>query len=135
MRISDWSSDVCSSDLWSAAMIHSPSTNGDGAEASARDPESRWFGYKPVDPAEKTSLVSAVFAGVAGRYALMNDLLSGGVHRLWKNRFMGPVRTRPGDGLLEVAGGPGDRTLRFPGPARPGGGAPTVPPPRKTVRA
>src|SRR3546814_11736015 len=121
MRISDWSSDVCSSDLWSAAMIHSPSTNGDGAEAPARDPESRWFGYKPVDPAEKTSLVSAVFAGVAGRYDLLNPLMRGGGPRLWQNRLMGRVRPPSREGIPAGAGGREDRARRSPDRGRRGG--------------
>src|SRR5512135_3347961 len=77
------------------------------------DPESRWFGYRPVEPEQKTALVRGVFASVASRYDVMNDLMSGGVHRLWKARFIEEVRPRPGERLLDVAGGTGDIALRF----------------------
>src|SRR5512135_3397110 len=88
------------------------------------DPESRWFGYRPVEPEQKTALVRGVFASVASRYDVMNDLMSGGVHRLWKARFIEAVRPRPGERLLDVAGGTGDIALRF--LARAGEGASAV---------
>ncbi|MEO3432297.1 bifunctional demethylmenaquinone methyltransferase/2-methoxy-6-polyprenyl-1,4-benzoquinol methylase UbiE [Inquilinus sp. CAU 1745] len=78
-----------------------------------RDPESRWFGYRSVDPSEKTSLVHGVFASVATRYDIMNDLMSGGIHRVWKARFIDQIRPRPGEFLLDVAGGTGDIAFRF----------------------
>ncbi len=70
--------------------------------------ESRWFGDRAVQPAERTALVRGVFAGVASRYDLMNDLMSGGIHRLWKARLVELVAPRPGERLLDVAGGTGD---------------------------
>lgn len=76
-------------------------------------PESRWFGFREVDPAEKTPLVRGVFDSVATRYDLMNDLLSGGVHRLWKDSFVDLVRPRDGETLLDVAGGTGDIAFRL----------------------
>ena len=75
-------------------------------------PEASWFGDRQVDPAEKTGLVRGVFDRVAGRYDLMNDLMSAGVHRLWKAQFIGALRPRPHESLLDVAAGTGDIALR-----------------------
>lgn len=66
------------------------------------------FGYKDVAPEEKTRLVNRVFSSVAGRYDLMNDLMSLGVHRLWKRHFVTTCQIRPGERLLDLAGGTGD---------------------------
>ncbi|WP_207480681.1 class I SAM-dependent methyltransferase [Arenibaculum pallidiluteum] len=90
------------------------------AEANAETAESRWFGFRPVDPAEKATLVRGVFDSVAGSYDLMNDLMSGGVHRLWKSTLIDMVRPRPGMVLLDVAGGTGDVAFRFLDRAGPG---------------
>ena len=78
-----------------------------------RNPESRWFGDTEVDPTEKTHRVHDVFTSVAQRYDLMNDLMSGGVHRLWKAQFIAAIRPRPGEILLDVAGGTGDIAFRM----------------------
>ncbi len=75
--------------------------------------ESRWFGYRPVDPAAKSGLVRAVFDSVASKYDLMNDLMSGGVHRLWKDALIDMVAPAPDKTLLDVAGGTGDVAFRF----------------------
>ena len=77
------------------------------------NPEARWFGYREVDPGEKTGLVRDVFDRVARRYDLMNDLMSGGVHRLWKDQLIAAIRPRPGATLLDVAGGTGDISFRY----------------------
>jgi len=71
------------------------------------------FGYRDVNPEEKPGLVRDVFESVAGRYDLMNDLMSGGVHRLWKASLIDQIRPRPGQHLLDVAGGTGDIAFRF----------------------
>lgn len=71
------------------------------------------FGYREVPETEKGSLVRAVFESVAPRYDLMNDLMSGGVHRLWKAALIDWLRPRPGMALLDVAGGTGDVAFRF----------------------
>jgi demethylmenaquinone methyltransferase/2-methoxy-6-polyprenyl-1,4-benzoquinol methylase len=71
-------------------------------------PEASWFGDRPVDPSEKTGLVRGVFDRVAGRYDLMNDLMSAGVHRAWKARFIRDLNPRPHETLLDVASGTGD---------------------------
>ena len=74
------------------------------------------FGFKPVAPEAKQGLVNEVFARVAPRYDLMNDLMSGGLHRLWKDDVIGwlapPKSARP-FALLDVAGGTGDIAQRF----------------------
>ena len=78
-----------------------------------KNKESQWFGYKKVDAGEKMRLVETVFDSVASRYDLMNDLMSGGVHRLWKNKFVSMLRPSPTKTLLDVAGGTGDIAFRY----------------------
>jgi demethylmenaquinone methyltransferase/2-methoxy-6-polyprenyl-1,4-benzoquinol methylase len=75
-----------------------------------RDPKSGSadFGYKEVPAAEKAKHVRAVFDSVADKYDLMNDLMSAGVHRLWKRYTLGQTGLRPGQCALDVAGGTGD---------------------------
>jgi demethylmenaquinone methyltransferase/2-methoxy-6-polyprenyl-1,4-benzoquinol methylase len=71
------------------------------------------FGYEDVDPQEKTRRVGEVFSGVAKKYDLMNDAMSGGMHRLWKNRFVDRVKPQPGEAILDMAGGTGDIAFRL----------------------
>ena len=71
------------------------------------------FGFQTVAEEEKAGLVHGVFTRVANRYDLMNDLMSGGVHRLWKDAMMDWLAPRPGQRLLDVAGGTGDIAFRF----------------------
>jgi demethylmenaquinone methyltransferase/2-methoxy-6-polyprenyl-1,4-benzoquinol methylase len=71
------------------------------------------FGFRDVPAAEKAGMVREVFESVAPRYDLMNDLMSGGVHRLWKNALVDKVNPRPGEKLLDVAGGTGDIAFRL----------------------
>ena len=71
------------------------------------------FGDQPVSPEEKTRRVGAVFSSVARRYDLMNDLMSGGMHRLWKDRFVARVKPRTGEAILDMAGGTGDVAFRM----------------------
>ena len=66
------------------------------------------FGYQQVPVAEKAARVRAVFESVAGNYDLMNDLMSGGAHRLWKHFTLSQTALRPGQRALDVAGGTGD---------------------------
>ena len=75
--------------------------------------EGVWFGDRPVPAAEKPALVRGVFASVAQRYDLMNDLMSGGIHRLWKSAMIGALMLRPGHHVLDVAGGTGDIAQRI----------------------
>jgi demethylmenaquinone methyltransferase / 2-methoxy-6-polyprenyl-1,4-benzoquinol methylase len=71
------------------------------------------FGDERVSPAEKTRRVGEVFSSVARRYDMMNDLMSGGMHRLWKDRFVNRVKPRPGEMILDMAGGTGDVAFRM----------------------
>jgi demethylmenaquinone methyltransferase/2-methoxy-6-polyprenyl-1,4-benzoquinol methylase len=71
------------------------------------------FGYEDVAPAEKTARVGGVFTSVAARYDLMNDAMSGGMHRLWKDRFVARVNPRGHEQILDMAGGTGDIAFRM----------------------
>jgi demethylmenaquinone methyltransferase/2-methoxy-6-polyprenyl-1,4-benzoquinol methylase len=70
------------------------------------------FGFRRVPEAAKAPLVSAVFDSVAERYDLMNDLMSAGIHRLWKDEMVAWLNPRPGQRMLDVAGGTGDVARR-----------------------
>jgi len=71
------------------------------------------FGEELVSPEEKTQRVGAVFSSVARRYDVMNDLMSGGLHRRWKDRFVARVKPRAGERILDMAGGTGDVAFRL----------------------
>jgi demethylmenaquinone methyltransferase/2-methoxy-6-polyprenyl-1,4-benzoquinol methylase len=71
------------------------------------------FGHEDVEPGEKTRRVGGVFSSVASSYDLMNDLMSGGMHRLWKHEFVRRVRPRKGEAILDMAGGTGDIAFRL----------------------
>lgn len=71
------------------------------------------FGFKDVEAREKVRLVRGVFDSVAGKYDLMNDLMSAGVHRLWKDAAAAKLNPRPGETVLDVAGGTGDMARRY----------------------
>jgi demethylmenaquinone methyltransferase/2-methoxy-6-polyprenyl-1,4-benzoquinol methylase len=75
--------------------------------------EAAWFGFEPVNPVRKKAKVAEVFHAVAPRYDVMNDLMSLGLHRLWKDYFVTIVHPRPGEALLDVAGGTGDIAFRL----------------------
>ena len=71
------------------------------------------FGYETVAVDEKADRVRGVFDSVAGRYDLMNDLMSGGLHRLWKRFTVAQAAVRPGHAVLDLAGGTGDLARQF----------------------
>jgi len=71
------------------------------------------FGDELVTREEKTRRVGGVFTSVASNYDLMNDLMSGGMHRIWKNRFVAKVKPRRGEAILDMAGGTGDIAFRM----------------------
>ena len=77
--------------------------NSPGIEAGSAS-----FGFREVPAAEKAWLVRGVFERVASRYDLMNDVMSLGVHRIWKKIFITRLNLRPGEALIDVAGGTGD---------------------------
>ena len=71
------------------------------------------FGFQTVPEAAKAGMVKGIFSRVASRYDIMNDVMSGGVHRLWKDAMMDWLAPRAGQRLLDVAGGTGDVAFRF----------------------
>lgn len=71
------------------------------------------FGYEDIAASEKTARVGKVFSNVASRYDLMNDAMSGGLHRLWKDLFVRRVKPRAGETILDMAGGTGDIAFRM----------------------
>jgi len=71
------------------------------------------FGYREVAPEEKTKLVGNVFSSVAKNYDIMNDAMSAGMHRLWKDQFVRRVKPRAGESILDMAGGTGDIAFRM----------------------
>ena len=77
------------------------------------DTQTTDFGYQTVTPEEKTRRVEQVFSSVAGNYDLMNDLMSAGMHRLWKRYAVYISQVKPGALVLDVAGGTGDLAALF----------------------
>jgi demethylmenaquinone methyltransferase/2-methoxy-6-polyprenyl-1,4-benzoquinol methylase len=75
--------------------------------------ETTHFGFRTVGADQKAGLVQGVFSRVASKYDVMNDLMSAGVHRLWKDAMMDWLAPRPGQRLIDVAGGTGDIAFRF----------------------
>ncbi|XP_054716184.1 2-methoxy-6-polyprenyl-1,4-benzoquinol methylase, mitochondrial-like [Uloborus diversus] len=75
--------------------------------------DSHYFGFEKVSSSEKRDKVQTVFSEVAGKYDLMNDAMSLGIHRLWKDIFIQTLSPTPGTKLLDVAGGTGDIAFRF----------------------
>ena len=75
--------------------------------------ETTHFGYKEVPVGEKSDHVKGVFDSVASRYDIMNDLMSAGLHRLWKRHTVHKAAARPGHSVLDLAGGTGDLALKF----------------------
>ena len=71
------------------------------------------FGFRDVDAKDKVRMVRGVFDSVASNYDLMNDLMSAGVHRLWKDAAASKLNCRPGETILDVAGGTGDMARRY----------------------
>lgn len=77
------------------------------------NPESEWFGETAVSPSEKTEKVLGVFHSVAKNYNIMNDVMSLGIHRMWKDRFVELINPKAGLSYLDVAGGTGDIAFRI----------------------
>ncbi len=77
------------------------------------NPESEWFGETAVSPSEKTEKVLGVFHSVAKNYNIMNDFMSLGIHRMWKDRFVELINPKAGLSYLDVAGGTGDIAFRI----------------------
>ena len=97
-----------------------------GNDRNTTDESTASFGFRTVPETERQGLVNQVFASVAGRYDLMNDLMSGGLHRLWKNdlvAWLAPPKSAVPYALLDVAGGTGDVALRVLATSGPGASA------------
>ncbi|EEW26606.1 bifunctional demethylmenaquinone methyltransferase/2-methoxy-6-polyprenyl-1,4-benzoquinol methylase UbiE [Rhodobacter ferrooxidans] len=77
------------------------------------DNKTTHFGFRDVPEGEKAGMVHGVFTRVASKYDIMNDVMSVGIHRLWKDAMMDWLAPRPGQKLLDVAGGTGDVAFRF----------------------
>jgi demethylmenaquinone methyltransferase/2-methoxy-6-polyprenyl-1,4-benzoquinol methylase len=77
------------------------------------DPKTASFGFRDVPEAEKQGLVREVFSSVAARYDLMNDVMSAGIHRIWKDAMVEWLNPRPGWKVLDLAGGTGDIAFRI----------------------
>src|SRR3569623_143142 len=84
-----------------------------GAKTQPMTGPAATFGFRDVDPNDKPGLVRGVFDRVASRYDLMNDLMRGGVHRLWKDAVAGRLEPQPGETIIACAGGTGDMARRF----------------------
>ena len=82
-------------------------------QSQAQSDEQTHFGFKTVDKQQKASMVAEVFHSVAGKYDLMNDLMSMGIHRLWKRFTIDCSGVRAGHKVLDLAGGTGDLTAKF----------------------
>ncbi len=80
---------------------------------SAEQSKTTHFGFQTVDEDAKAGMVHGVFSRVASKYDIMNDLMSMGIHRVWKDAMMDWLAPRPGQKLLDVAGGTGDVSFRF----------------------
>ena len=82
-------------------------------ESNSSSETTTHFGYQTVDKNEKESKVASVFHSVAAQYDVMNDLMSFGIHRLWKRFTIDASGVRPGNKVLDLAGGTGDLTAKF----------------------
>ncbi len=96
---------MTSSDASSAPSSEQPADTLSGKTSS--------FGFRDVDAREKVRMVRGVFDSVASSYDVMNDLMSVGVHRVWKDIAAAKLNARPGEVILDVAGGTGDMSRRY----------------------
>lgn len=91
--------------------MNDPTPNPDAPGAKPEIPGTTHFGFRDVPTGDKQKLVGEVFSSVAGNYDLMNDLMSLGVHRVWKRYFVATAQVKRGDRVLDLAGGTGDIAL------------------------
>ena len=80
---------------------------------SDSDSNNTHFGYKTVEREQKAGMVAGVFHSVAAKYDVMNDLMSAGIHRIWKRFTIEISGVRPGHQVLDIAGGTGDLAAKF----------------------
>ena len=88
---------------------------------NSQNDETTHFGYKTVSADDKAGMVRGVFDSVASRYDLMNDLMSAGLHRIWKRYTIDQAAIKPGNVVLDLAGGTGDLARAFAGKVGKGG--------------
>lgn len=91
---------------------NAPQGSGDATQDSGNGSQTH-FGFETVNESEKAGRVAQVFHSVASRYDLMNDLMSGGLHRIWKSFTIGRANVRPGMKVLDIAGGTADLASAF----------------------
>src|SRR3546814_1566732 len=94
-------------------MQNTRNTPSESSSAQSEPESSTHFGYKTVREAAKAGTVAQVFHSVADRYDVMNDLMSVGLHRVWKAFTIGRANVRPGMKVLDIAGGTGDLARAF----------------------
>lgn len=94
-------------------MSHMSTQDQSGEQTASADGDTTDFGFKRVKRGDKEQLVRGVFDSVASRYDMMNDLMSVGIHRLWKRFTIELSAVRPGQTVLDIAGGTGDLAARF----------------------
>ncbi|WP_148864273.1 bifunctional demethylmenaquinone methyltransferase/2-methoxy-6-polyprenyl-1,4-benzoquinol methylase UbiE [Marinobacter fonticola] len=90
-----------------------PQTSSNAPQSTGAPEDTIDFGYRQVKKQEKAGQVAEVFHSVAGKYDMMNDLMSMGIHRLWKRFTIELSGVRPGHRVLDIAGGTGDLTMKF----------------------
>eukprot|EP01119_Soliformovum_irregulare_P008465 TRINITY_DN21583_c0_g1_i1.p1 TRINITY_DN21583_c0_g1~~TRINITY_DN21583_c0_g1_i1.p1 ORF type:complete len:314 (-),score=49.64 TRINITY_DN21583_c0_g1_i1:79-1020(-) len=103
----------CFTSTPSGSVSRSSSETTTTNDQSPKEPSTTHFGFKTVETEKKKEMVAEVFHSVANKYDLMNDFMSAGIHRLWKDEFMKTLHPSPGTQLLDVAGGTGDIAFRF----------------------
>ncbi|PKI17799.1 bifunctional demethylmenaquinone methyltransferase/2-methoxy-6-polyprenyl-1,4-benzoquinol methylase UbiE [Colwellia sp. 12G3] len=96
-----------------ASDLSAPLNKPSDADTSADNESTTHFGYKTIEKDDKISMVAGVFHSVAKQYDVMNDLMSFGIHRLWKRFTIDASGVRPGNKVLDLAGGTGDLTAKF----------------------
>src|SRR5690554_2211803 len=96
-----------------APMSEQQSASDRPSQDSVVQDETTHFGFRDIPRSQKASQVASVFHSVAGKYDLMNDLMSMGIHRLWKRFTIELSGVRPGHQVLDIAGGTGDLTMKF----------------------
>ncbi|EGC37016.1 ubiE/COQ5 methyltransferase family protein [Dictyostelium purpureum] len=92
---------------------NNPTPSSSSSSSSQQPQEKTHFGFKTVNKEDKEDMVKEVFDSVSSKYDLMNDVMSMGIHRLWKDELMNTLNPTPGSHLLDVAGGTGDVSFRF----------------------
>ncbi len=109
--LSPWHIDSLS--LWSTGYNPSGTIFRRTHDMTDKPDTTTHFGFETVREDEKAGRVQGVFSSVANKYDIMNDVMSGGIHRIWKDAMMDWLAPRPGQRLLDVAGGTGDIAFRF----------------------